>query len=101
MTTIGLLLDLFVRGCVIKGRAWGKFRVQQLGLGCDHISTNYIRTNACGSLFNGGLYSYGLFYLPLHAVANEIIRTNALWTTFFIRTDVRTHIAFLPLWVRI
>jgi len=33
-------------------------------------------------------------------VANEIIRTNAVRTTFFIRTDVRKHIAFLLLWVR-
>jgi len=36
----------------------------------------------------------------LHAVANEIIRTNAVRTTFFIRTNVGKHIAFLLLWVR-
>jgi len=33
-------------------------------------------------------------------VANEIIRTNAMRMIFFIRTNVRKHIAFLLLWVR-
>ena len=73
---------------------------------CVWIHSYQMRYNVNINIYNAvsicinSVHSYEWFYSPLHAVANKIIRTNAVRIIFSVRTSVHKHIVFLLLWVR-